>query len=209
MAHTTVARLGTVEESIRHSRFLGYADRVESAEECDALVAELRSAHPNAAHHCWAYRIGDEMRFSDDGEPGGTAGRPMLEVLLKRDLDRVAVAVVRYFGGTRLGAGGLARAYGGTAAKALDQAGEFLVEDEAVLLVHVPFQSVDTVHRLLADTRGADSDAGEFDTLGWRFRLQLPLAEADDFRRRLVELTRGAATVHDTRTDQLDPQKPT
>lgn len=74
------------------------------------LLAALKGEHPGASHHCWAFRFGEVQRFSDGGEPAGTAGRPMLEVLLKRGVDRTLAAVVRYFGGTKLGAGGLARA---------------------------------------------------------------------------------------------------
>lgn len=194
MAHTTVARSGSADENVRGSRFLGFTDTVSSADEALALVESLRTSHPDANHHCWAYRVGTEMRSSDDGEPGGTAGRPMLEVVLKRGLDHVAVVVVRYFGGTRLGAGGLARAYGGTAAKALDLVGERLVEDRVELAVHVPFPAVDAVHRLFAGTRGARAVADEFDVEGWRFDLDLPLVEANDFRERLAEVTRGAAS---------------
>ncbi|MEX2540378.1 MAG: YigZ family protein [Trueperaceae bacterium] len=194
MAHTTVARPGSATEIVRDSRFLGFADSVSSAAEALELIESLRQTHPDASHHCWAYRVDTEMRFSDDGEPGGTAGRPMLEVVLKRDLDRVAVVVVRYFGGTRLGAGGLVRAYGGTAAKALDLAGKRLVEDRVELTVHVPFPALDVVHRLFAETRGALAGAGEFDVAGCRFDLELPAEEADGFRERLAEITRGAAT---------------
>lgn len=195
MSHLTTARNGRVEELIRGSRFLGYARSVSSSEEAEALLAELREEHSGASHHCWAYRIGEEMRFSDDGEPGGTAGRPILEVVLKRGLDHLVVVVVRYFGGTRLGAGGLVRAYSGTAAKALDLAGERLVEDTTELQVHVPFALVDSVHRLLGDTRKARTTADSFDPEGWRFELELPAREALGFRERLAELTRGSARV--------------
>jgi putative IMPACT (imprinted ancient) family translation regulator len=142
------------------------------------------------------------MRFSDDGEPGGTAGRPILEVILKRDLDFLAVAVIRYFGGTRLGAGGLARAYGGSAAKALDSAGEVDVEDRQELRIHVSFALVDPVHRLLAETRDARVGAQEFDALGWRLELELPRLEASAFRQRLADLTRGSATVEEASIEE-------
>lgn len=203
MSHLTTARSGRVEEVIRNSRFLGYARSVSSAAEGDAALAEVKEEHSGASHYCWAYRIGEEMRFSDDGEPGGTAGRPILEVVLKRGLDRVAVVVVRYFGGTRLGAGGLIRAYSGTAAKVLDIAGERLVEDVIELQVHVPFALVDSVHRLLGDTRKARTTGDSFDSAGWRFGVELPSSESTGFRERLAELTRGSAKVDDQVTDRV------
>ena len=126
MTHTsyfTVAKEAEVEEVIKGSKFIGFVSSVRSVEAALAKLGEVRARYPDATHHCWAYRIGDELRFSDDGEPGGTAGRPMLETLQKRDLDRVIGIVTRYYGGAKLGAGGLVRAYGGTLAKTLDVAG--------------------------------------------------------------------------------------
>lgn len=180
---------------MKGSRFLGHARAVDSSEEFEQWRQMIQAEHPSANHHCWAYRIGSEMRFSDDGEPGGTAGRPMLEVVLKRELDQLAVVVVRYFGGTRLGAGGLVRAYSGTVAKVLDVAGEVLVEDREALRVHVPFALVDPVRRLLEETREARTLEGEFDAGGWRAKLELPQAEAEGFRERMADLTRGAVQV--------------
>ncbi|HEX7004649.1 MAG TPA: YigZ family protein [Trueperaceae bacterium] len=195
MAHRTAARVARLEETVKGSRFLAFVRPLACPEEFEGWLAGLRDEHGDASHHCWAYRFGADMRFSDDGEPGGTAGRPMLEVLLKRDLDRLGVVVVRYFGGTKLGAGGLVRAYGGAVAKALDEAGEKLVEDVESLEVHVPFALVDALHRLLAQTRQARTTAEQFDGSGWRVRLEVPATEAADFRARLADLTRGAATV--------------
>ena len=182
---------------MKGSRFIGYARPLADAREFDAWLATIRVEHPDASHHCWAYRFGSEMRFSDDGEPGGTAGRPMLEVILKRDLDGVGVVVVRYFGGTRLGAGGLVRAYGGTVGKVLDVAGERLIEDTESLSVHVPYALVDGLHRLLAETRQARTLGGEYDNDGWRVALELPRTEAQRFRLRLGDLSRGAAVVEE------------
>src|SRR5690606_6244865 len=99
-----------LEQVGKASRFIGWAATVESEDEARELLAAARREHPTATHHCSAWRLGEVVRFSGDGEPGGTAGRPMLEVILKRDLQNVATVVTRYFGGTQLGAGGLVRA---------------------------------------------------------------------------------------------------
>jgi uncharacterized YigZ family protein len=104
---------------IRKSRFIGSVQPIGGRAEALAVVAALRGQHPGAAHVCWALMAGGQSAAVDDGEPGGTAGRPMLEVLRHQDLDGVLATVVRYFGGVKLGAGGLVRAYTDCIAQAL------------------------------------------------------------------------------------------
>ena len=104
---------------IKKSRFIGCVQAVPDRAAAQAVVASLRAQHPQAAHVCWALLAGGQSAAHDDGEPGGTAGRPMLEVLRRQDLDGVLVTVVRYFGGVKLGAGGLVRAYTDAVAQAL------------------------------------------------------------------------------------------
>lgn len=126
MPHTFVpGRDVAVETEVKRSRFLATLRRVESSEAALTFVEEQRRLYPDARHHCWAFVAGDEQaaraeRSSDDGEPGGTAGIPMLQVLHHRDLVNVAVVVTRWFGGIKLGAGGLVRAYSGAVTAALD-----------------------------------------------------------------------------------------
>jgi uncharacterized YigZ family protein len=118
-----LGRVGTAEVEIKKSRFLGAVRRCDSEDDARELVAEARRTHHSARHHCSAWVIGADRRLqrsSDDGEPGGTAGQPMLDVLNGRELSDVAVVVTRYFGGTLLGAGGLVRAYSEAAAAAVD-----------------------------------------------------------------------------------------
>ncbi len=113
-AYRTFSRTGEKEIVIKRSRFIGYGAPVESEEEAIAFIAEIRKKHAQASHNCFAYMIGERdqiQRFSDDGEPSGTAGKPILEVLKNQGLQNIAVVVTRYFGGTMLGAGGLVRAY--------------------------------------------------------------------------------------------------
>jgi len=106
-----------LQQDIRKSRFLAQAAMVDSAETAAAHVARVASR--DATHNCWAWRVGAHYRFSDDGEPGGSAGRPILAAIDGQGLDRVAVVVTRWYGGIKLGVGGLARAYGGCAAECL------------------------------------------------------------------------------------------
>lgn len=116
MPHTLVAPVEFVQD-IKKSRFIGKAAPIASEEEAKAFVAAV--SNPSANHNCWAWRIGQAYRFSDDGEPSGTAGKPILQAIDGQDLDGVAVVVTRFFGGILLGSGGLVRAYGGTAAQML------------------------------------------------------------------------------------------
>ncbi len=114
---TTLAAPARFEQRIRHSRFLALATSVDDIAAAAAWIGAQSDAA--ASHNCWAYRVGDACRCSDDGEPAGTAGRPILQAIDGQGLDRVAVLVARWFGGIKLGAGGLVRAYGGTAAECL------------------------------------------------------------------------------------------
>tara|TARA_R110000868_G_scaffold1986_8_gene15743 strand:+ start:1787 stop:2371 length:585 start_codon:yes stop_codon:yes gene_type:complete len=107
-------------EEIRKSRFLALAAPVTSTTEAQAFLAAHSDA--SASHNCWAWKVGQQYRFSDDGEPGGTAGRPILAAIEAQDMDQVAVLVIRWYGGIQLGTGGLARAYGGSANKCLQTA---------------------------------------------------------------------------------------
>ena len=124
--YRTIAHESEIEIVIKKSRFIGYAFLVSSAEEANEKLAALRKRHWDASHHCSAYVLGADQqlqKYSDDGEPQGTAGMPILQVLHHKDVTNTMVVVVRYFGGVLRGAGGLVRAYSEAAAKALDAAG--------------------------------------------------------------------------------------
>lgn len=123
--YLSVSEVTEHEITIERSRFIGYAARVENEADAKEFVAKIRKANSLATHNCYAYVAsadGNIMKFSDDGEPQGTAGQPILEVLKARGLRMTAVVVTRYFGGIKLGAGGLVRAYSGVAAATLDRA---------------------------------------------------------------------------------------
>ena len=191
----TVARKAELEHLIKGSRFIAWVARAKSVEEANAFLEEARARYPDASHHTWAYRIGDAVRFSDDGEPGGTAGRPMLEVLTRRDLNEVAAVVTRYFGGTKLGAGGLVRAYSGTLAKALDAAGVAEVKPQVRMRVAAPFAEMDTVHRLLDDWPLLTKGTPEYTAQGMRLELRLLEEDVVSLGEELEALTRGAAAL--------------
>jgi len=116
----TLIQEAACEEEVRKSRFLALAAPVASVEAATAFIA--RVSVPTATHNCWAWKLGNQYRLNDDGEPGGTAGRPILAAIEGQDCDQVVVVVIRWFGGIKLGTGGLVRAYGGCAARCLQQA---------------------------------------------------------------------------------------
>jgi uncharacterized YigZ family protein len=134
---------------IRKSRFIGCVQAVADRGEAQAVVARLRAEHPGAAHVCWALLAGGQSAANDDGEPGGTAGRPMLEVLRRQDLDGVLATVVRYFGGVKLGAGGLLRAYTDAVAQALLDADKIPRRRWVALRCAVPYAMEGMVRREL------------------------------------------------------------
>ncbi len=137
---------------INKSRFIGYGAPAASEEEALGFLADVRSAHKDASHHCYAYIIGANMgvmRYSDDGEPGGTAGMPIIEVMKARQVTNACVVVVRYFGGVLLGAGGLTRAYTQGAAVAVNAAGVGEVSPTRRYLMEVPYPMLGRVEHLL------------------------------------------------------------
>ena len=131
--YRTYEKRGTSEIVEKKSRFLGDAMRVKTLEEAEAYIAQVRKEHYDARHHCFAYVTGEPgtpdeiVRSSDDGEPSGTAGKPMLEILTGRGLHQCLIVVTRYFGGTLLGTGGLVRAYSAAAKEAVEDAGMIAV----------------------------------------------------------------------------------
>ncbi|MDZ7795955.1 MAG: YigZ family protein [Candidatus Marinimicrobia bacterium] len=137
MKFRTISRTSESKINIKGSKFLGFAYPLENEEEVNTILASLRKKYYDATHHCYAWQVGygKDMRFRyhDDGEPSGTAGKPIYMAVTHRELTNILVVSVRYFGGTKLGTGGLARAYGQSASLALDKAKTITVEKGIVL----------------------------------------------------------------------------
>jgi len=189
MAHTLTG-IARYEENIKKSRFLALASPVDAAADALAFFAEHQV--PDATHNCWAYRIGQEYRFNDDGEPGGTAGRPILQALDGQQCDRVAVLVIRWFGGIKLGSGGLVRAYGGVAAQCLRQADRVEIIEEALLDCECPFSDVALLQARFA-ALGVRVAEEVFDGQGAQWLLAVPKARAAEVAALVVDITRGRA----------------
>ncbi len=189
----TLAQRCRHQEDIRKSRFLALAAPVDSAEQAMAFLRE--ASDPAATHNCWAYRIGQDYRFNDDGEPGGTAGRPILQAIEGQGMDRVAVLVTRWFGGIKLGAGGLARAYGGTAAECLRRAERVPIVAMARLGLRCDFAALALLKARLKDLQ-AVIESEQFDADGVALQLQLPERRVDELTLLVRDLTRGRSEAH-------------
>ncbi|GAB2545158.1 IMPACT family protein [Rhodanobacter koreensis] len=176
------------QEEIRKSRFLALAAPVESSAQALAFLRE--AGDPTATHNCWAYRIGQDYRFNDDGEPGGTAGRPILQAIEGQAMDRVMVVVTRWYGGIKLGAGGLVRAYGGTAAECLRRAERVPIVAMARLGLHCEFAGLALLKARLKDWQ-AEVESETFVTDGVELELRLPESRVTEAQARIVDLSRG------------------
>ena len=204
-SYRTVARAAVAETEVKRSRFLCRVEPVTTEDEARAVVERTRKEHWDARHHCSAFVIGPRaelQRSSDDGEPGGTAGAPMLEVLRGRELSDVVAVVTRYFGGVLLGAGGLVRAYSDAVRAGLDEAG--VLERRLLELYDVVVDHADA-GRLENALRGRDVtvlgvEYGAAATL----RTAVPADAADLLAAVLAELTGGTATARPTGTAWVD-----
>lgn len=175
---------------IKGSRFLASAAPVDDEAEALAFVDAARASWPDATHHCWAFRLeGDRSRSSDDGEPGGTAGAPILQRITGQDLHGVVVVVTRWFGGTKLGTGGLVRAYGQAAAEALEQAG--FVERPVLRAVRIDldYRHEGVVQGVLSAYGLAPAEATYDDRIHWTVRV--PIEAVDGLLADLPERTAG------------------
>ncbi|SFN05663.1 IMPACT family protein [Dokdonella immobilis] len=181
-----------LQQEIRRSRFIALASPIGDPEQALAFIAEASDAQ--ATHNCWAYRIGQQYRFSDDGEPGGTAGRPILQAIDGQGFDRVAVLVTRWYGGIKLGAGGLARAYGGSAAECLRLADRVAVVDQVDVQVFCDFAWLEVLRTRLGEY-SAIQIAERFDAFGADLRLRLPRECVSALADLVRDLSRGQSRL--------------
>ena len=178
MPHTLAAPAHS-EIILKKSRFIGCVQPMADRASAQATVDALWQQHPGAAHICWALLAGGHSAAVDDGEPGGTAGRPMLEVLHHQDLDGVLATVVRYFGGVKLGAGGLVRAYTDTVAQALLTAPKVMLQRMQTLQCQVPY-ALEGLLRREIEAAGAELLQVQHASLV-TLQLRLPEAQAPAF----------------------------
>ncbi|MFD5112039.1 YigZ family protein [Streptomyces sp. NPDC058220] len=194
--YRTVARAGVHETEINRSRFICALAPAASEREAQEFVARVRREHPTATHNCYAYVIGADasvQKASDDGEPGGTAGVPMLQMLMRREVRYAAAVVTRYYGGVKLGAGGLIRAYGGAVGEALDAVGTLTRQRFRLATVTVDHQRAGRLENDLRAMGRAVREVryAEAVTIG----IGLPDTEVEAFRAWLADTTAGTAVL--------------
>ena len=194
--YKTVLIPDETELEIKKSRFINLVFHIEAEAEAEAILAEIRKKHYKATHVCWAYVLNTNPRrqkASDDGEPSGTAGKPILEVIDHRDLKDVLVVVIRYFGGIKLGTGGLIRAYGGGASDVLNHCTVIKKQFSDQLQVTVSYASYGGLSNglLERDVIPVNEDFGENVTLSF----QIPVAETKEFLAWVEDKTNGTAQI--------------
>ena len=194
--YKTVMHAAEIEQVIDKSRFIGHIRPVESREEAEAFLTEIRSKHRAATHNVPAFVIGDQFQFqwaSDDGEPQGTSGAPIVQMLVKEELTNIAVVITRYFGGIRLGTGGLVRAYTGTTKLALEAAEICAVKELDVLKVRLDYTFLGKLQNLASNGRFEVSDTVFEDmvTVG----LVVEQDHTQEIKTMLSNLTGGSAAI--------------
>jgi len=194
--YKTVAGYGEDVIVIEKSRFIGYAQRVTTEEEAAAFIAMIKKKHWDATHNCSAFVIGENdqiQRSSDDGEPSGTAGKPILECIKKNGVKDTVVVVTRYFGGIKLGAGGLVRAYTAGTVIALKAAGIIVrsLHQRISVQVDYPWWGKLENELRIGQYRVAGTDFTDKVTV----HVQIPEGKQDDFIARMIDLTNGQAVV--------------
>ncbi|MFJ7627474.1 YigZ family protein [Streptomyces sp. NPDC097595] len=194
--YRTVARAGVHESEINRSRFLCALAPAATEEEAQEFIARVRREHPTATHNCYAYVIGADssvQKASDDGEPGGTAGVPMLQMLTRREVCYAVAVVTRYYGGVKLGAGGLIRAYGGVVGEALDALGTRTRRRFRLATVTVGHQRAGRLENELRATGRTVREVRYAAEV--TIEIALPDADVEAFRRWLADATAGEARV--------------
>lgn len=194
--YRTVRAEANAEVVIKRSRFIGHAKPVETEEEAVAFIEEIKRLHRTATHNCSAYMVGERdqhQKASDDGEPSGTAGKPILEVIKNKGLKNVAVVVTRYFGGIMLGAGGLVRAYTDGAVAGIEASGEIELVLHREVLVEVDYT---WYGKLENELHGRGTRLGGTEFTDKVIVLCLPeVPEADAFIAWMTDLTQGQAVI--------------
>ncbi len=187
-----------VEEDIKRSRFITSLGPASTVEEAQSFINGIREEFPDATHNCWAFLVGppgstSHVGMSDDGEPHGTAGRPMLNVLTHCEVGDIVAVSTRYYGGTKLGKGGLVRAYGGGVQLALDSLETMEKVARIRMSALIPYSDVNSFQRLVEEV-GAEVEEERYEADAW-FLVGVPEEVADRFKAELGDLTQGAGIV--------------
>ncbi len=203
--YNTVKGYGEHEITIERSRFITYVSRVETEEEAQEFITSIKKKHHDANHNCSAYMIGEQnmiQKANDDGEPSGTAGVPMLEVLKKRDLKDTVVVVTRYFGGIKLGAGGLIRAYGRVVSEGLNATGIIERRLMRVMQTKIDYTWLGKVENEVRSSQYQLKEINYLDMVEVAVYVEEALKE--QFVEWMTELTNGQGDVQEAGTEYLE-----
>ena len=198
MEFRTIKEDGQVQEEIKKSRFICHAKRVYSEEEARDFITAIKKEHYKATHNCSAFIIGERSeikRTSDDGEPSGTAGIPMLGVLENHNLTNVCVVVTRYFGGIKLGAGGLIRAYAGSVALAVKEIGIIEIKEQAGIAIQMSYTQYQEYNNFLKEHTLMELDTNFTDQVDTM--IYVDKEEKENIKAALVEFFNGKVTLTD------------
>ncbi|TQD24001.1 YigZ family protein [Methanolobus vulcani] len=192
----TLRDSGQAQKEIKNSIFIAYAIPVENEDEAKLFVSTIKERHHDANHNVSAYLINRDnvlaMKYDDDGEPAGSSGKPVFKILEMKELSNVAVVVTRYFGGIKLGFGGLARAYREAAIEAIENAGVIEVSDKSIVKIESDYSDMDTVSRL-AEQYGAILKTDYTEVVF--FTVEVDLDSKDAFQEKLINVTRNRVTI--------------
>ncbi|MEW4289682.1 YigZ family protein [Rossellomorea marisflavi] len=201
----TVKGPGENEIVIDRSRFIAHVARVETEEDAQAFIADIKKKHWDATHNCSAYMIGENnliQKANDDGEPSGTAGVPMLEVLKKRDLKDTVVVVTRYFGGIKLGAGGLIRAYGKSTSEGLNATGVVERKLMRIMKTKIDYTWLGKVENEIRSSHYQLKEIHYLDAV--EVEVYVEEAAKDDFTSWMTELTNGQGEITESEVEYLE-----
>lgn len=206
-SYLTVKKAGSDQINIQKSRFIGYVRRVETERDAQAFIEEIRKKHHDATHNCFAYMIGENdqtQKANDDGEPSGTAGVPILEVIKKQHLKNTAVVITRYFGGVKLGAGGLIRAYSQATSRAIKATGIVKRQLMQGFSVTVDYTLIGKIENEL---RQSDYilDAMDYQETV-TFFVYVQKGTEDRFKKWITDLTNDRATIEKTEEKYIEKE---
>jgi len=187
------------EQIIKKSRFITHIQRAKNKEQAKAFIENIKAQYPDARHHCWAYIAGHptattDIGFSDDGEPQGTAGKPILNVLQHKRIGEVALVVVRYFGGIKLGAGGLVRAYSSSASLAMNKLEVITLVDSKIFTITFDYHLENNMKHLLKTHNITIRKAGY--TTRISLCIDVPTTDIESLNTALTNISAGQAQLH-------------
>ncbi len=195
--HKTLKGLGKVEKKFKDSIFIGYAAPVESEEEAKNFINKIKNFHSDASHNVYAYivRNGPEfaIKYDDDGEPKGSSGKPVMKILEHKGIENVVVVVTRYFGGTKLGYGGLVKAYSETASDSIENAGIIEVYEMEYFEVELPYNLFNAVKNMI-ENRGTIVKETYSDCVV--FGIEVKKGTADEVIHEILDLTKGQVKIN-------------